>query len=197
MIYELAYWPDPILKVKCEPVPEVTDAVRWFLVELEETMLHEKGVGLAAPQVSRPLRAITVLLPDSGLPFSLVNPVIIERSPEKTRVREGCLSLPGYFEMVDRAQWVRVEGLTKMGERAELRCGGLLGQVFQHEVEHLDGVLFVDHLSPLKRSIALKKVRKELALRSQEEEEYDDQKERKKLSWAEAASGDESVLFRG
>jgi peptide deformylase len=174
MIYELAYWPDPILKVKCEPVPVVTDAVRWFLVELEETMLHEKGIGLAAPQVGRPLRAITVRLPDSGLPFSLVNPVIIERSPEETRVREGCLSLPGYFEMVNRARWVRVEGLTKMGERAELRCDGLLGQVFQHEVEHLDGIVFVDHLSALKRDIARKKVRKELFLRSVDPKEYEE-----------------------
>lgn len=173
MIYELVYWPDPLLKEKCEPVPEVTDAVRWFLSELEETMLHEKGVGLAAPQVGRPLRAIALLKPD-GTAMSVVNPVVVARSKELVRVREGCLSLPGYFEMMHRSEWVEMAGLDKNGEPVRFHADGLLGQACQHETEHLDGIVFVDHLSALKRDIARKKVRKELLLRSVDPKEYEE-----------------------
>ena len=183
MVYELVYWPDPLLKEKCEPVPEVTDAVRWFLQELEETMMHEKGVGLAAPQVGRPLCAIALLKAD-GTPMSLVNPRIVKFSPEKVRVREGCLSLPGYFETMTRSEWVEVEGLDKNGQPTHFHADGLFGQACQHEVEHLDGIVFVDHLSALKRDIARKKVRKELLLRSVDPKEYEevgDQEEREAL----------------
>ena len=165
VIYELVYWPDPLLKEKCEPVPEVTDAVRWFLTELEETMMHEKGVGLAAPQVGRPLRAIALLKSD-GTPMSLVNPIIVSRSKETVKVREGCLSLPGYYEMMIRSEWVEMAGLNKNGEPVKFHADGLLGQACQHETEHLDGIVFVDHLSALKRDIARKKVSKELLRRA-------------------------------
>lgn len=164
MMLEIVYWPDPILKQKCELVPEVTDAVRWLLSEMEETMLDAKGVGLAAPQVGRALRAITLLRPN-GTPLSLVNPVILERSKETVRVREGCLSLPGYFETMTRSEWVHVEGRNKEGALVRFHAEGLLGQACQHETEHLDGIVFVDHLSQLKRGIARKKVEKELLRR--------------------------------
>jgi peptide deformylase len=172
MMLEIVYWPDPILKQRCEEVPEVTDAVRWLLSEMEETMLDAKGVGLAAPQVGRSLRAITLLRP-TGLPLSLVNPVVLERSKEKVRVREGCLSLPGYFENVERHDWVQVEGRNKDDKLIRFRADGLLGQACQHEIEHLDGIVFVDHLSTLKRGIARKKVEKELLRRFASEYEED------------------------
>jgi peptide deformylase len=161
---ELVYWPDPVLKQKCEPVPEVTDAVRWLLSVMEEVMIGAKGAGLAAPQVGRALRAITLLRPDKTA-MSLVNPIIVSRSEETVRVREGCLSLPGFFEMLNRSEWVEVAGLDKNGEPVKFHADGLLGQACQHEVEHLDGVVFVDHLSPLKRGIARKRVEKELLRR--------------------------------
>lgn len=177
MILELVYWPDPLLKQRCEEVPEVTDAVRWLLSEMEETMLDARGVGLAAPQVGRSLRAITVLRAD-GTPLSLVNPVILERSKETVRVREGCLSLPGYFETMERAAWVQVEGRNRDDKLIRFHAEGLLGQACQHEVEHLDGVVFVDHLSPLKRGIARKKVEKELIRRLASEYEEDGEDDR-------------------
>lgn len=175
MILDIVYWPDPILKVKCEPVPEVTDAVRWLLSELEETMLDAKGAGLAAPQVGRALRAICVRRNDNGEPVSMVNPRIIELSPQKELMNEGCLSLPGFRERVLRSVWVRVEYLDRQGELVSSLAEGLMAQAVQHEVEHLDGIVFTDHLSQLKRSIAFKKVKRELALlQAVEEEEYEE-----------------------
>lgn len=177
MILPIVYWPDPILRAKCEPVPEVTDAVRWFLGELTETMLDAKGAGLSAPQVGRAMRAIVVRAGDieSNKVIALVNPRIVEFSPERVLRREGCLSLPNAYESVLRAVWVRAEGLGEDGKPVEVRAEGLCAHALQHEIEHLDGMVFTDHLSPLKRSMVFKKAKKELALlRAEAEEQYED-----------------------
>lgn len=164
MVHKLVYWPDPILAAKSKPVVLVDDVVRKLISEMEETMLAAHGVGLAAPQVGQSLRVITVLQPD-GVPLSLVNPRL-ELSPEKRMVREGCLSLPGVSEVVERAVWVRVEGLDRDGVPTNFFAEELMGQALQHEVEHLDGMVFVDHLSGLKRERARTRVRKEVLSRS-------------------------------
>lgn len=162
MILPIVYWPDPILKQKCEAVPEVTDAVRWFISEMEETMQDARGAGLAAPQVGRPLRIVTVCENGTNTPVSIVNPVLVELSAEKKLMREGCLSLPGFYEQVLRSTSVRVTGLDKQGQPVDTTATGLKAQALQHEIEHLDGIVFTDHLSQLKRSVGLKKVKREL-----------------------------------
>lgn len=172
MILDIVLWPDPILKEKCEPVPEVTDAVRWLLSEMEETMVDAEGAGLAAPQVGRALRAICVRDNVTKTPVSLVNPRIVELSPERVLLREGCLSIPGYRENVLRAVWCRVEALDKNGQPIEIRAEGLMAHALQHETEHLDGIVFVDKLSSLKRDMARKAVRK--WLRENEGAEYEE-----------------------
>jgi peptide deformylase len=164
MTLKILYWPDPVLAVKCAPVEQVTDEIRALLTAMEETMRAAHGVGLAAPQVGRALRAITVLQPDGTL-LSLVNPRL-ELSPERRTVREGCLSLPGVSEVVERAVWVRVEALNRDGEPTNFFAEELMGQALQHEVEHLDGIVFVDHLSVLKRERARTRVRKAVLSRS-------------------------------
>lgn len=176
MILDLVFWPDTRLKQLCEPVPEVTDAVRWLIREMEETLVFARAAGLAAPQVGRALRVVTVRENDTGKPVSLVNPRIVELSPERLLMREGCLSLPGYWEKVSRAVWARVEGLNAHGEPVELQAEGLMAQALQHEVEHLDGVLFIDHLSALKRGVALRQVKKKLSrmLDDDSDPEYED-----------------------
>lgn len=125
MILDLVFWPDTRLKQLCEPVPEVTDAVRWLIREMEETLVFARAAGLAAPQVGRALRVVTVRENDTGKPVSLVNPRIVELSPERLLMREGCLSLPGYWEKVSRAVWARVEGLNAHGEPVELQESSL------------------------------------------------------------------------
>lgn len=179
MTLPIRYWPDPILKERCERVPEVTDAVRWLLAEMEATMRAARGLGLAAPQVGRALRAIVVLDVPSGTALQLVNPTI-ELGPEKVMMREGCLSLPGFFENVSRSSWVKVHGWNEHGDEVAREAEGQLAQALQHEIEHLEGMVFTDHLSQLKRNIAFKKVRKEVALRATDPKEYEEEGERRR-----------------
>jgi peptide deformylase len=157
----LRYLGDPVLREMAEPVAEVTDELRRLIEDMFDTMYAEEGVGLAAPQVGVRQRVIVVdpREPDV-IPFALINPEITEFSEYVERGEEGCLSIPGLKEIVERPAAVRVEGLNRDGERVSMESDGLLARILQHEVDHLDGILFVDRVSPLKRKLLLSKWQK-------------------------------------
>ena len=152
---------DPVLRAKAEPVPIVTDQVRRLIADMFETMYDEEGVGLAAPQVGISERIIVVdPHEEDSKPFALINPEILDLSKDTEKSEEGCLSIPGLREMVERPVSVRVRGMTPEGEITEIQTDGLLARILQHEIDHLDGVLFIDRLSPLKRKMLLSKWQK-------------------------------------
>lgn len=159
---------DPILRRPAAPVEEIDPGVRRLIDDMFETMRRAEGVGLAANQVGVGLRVFVMDVgdPEYG-PRAFVNPVIVERSGRNV-AEEGCLSLPGLSAEVPRAARVVVEGLNGSGERARLEATGLAARCIQHEMDHLDGLLFIDRLSPLKRKMLLNewaKLRKEAARR--------------------------------
>jgi peptide deformylase len=147
---------DPVLRQKAEPVGMVDDEIRLLIDDMMETMYFADGVGLAAPQVGVGRRVIVVDVREEDVaPFALVDPVIVESSREIDRSEEGCLSIPGLRELVDRPSDVVVEGLDRDGRPIRIAATGLLARALQHEVDHLDGILFFDRLSPLKRKLLL------------------------------------------
>ena len=157
--------PHPMLKARARPVRDGDGAqVRALLPRLFATMYRAPGIGLAAPQVGVGLRLTVVdLQPDGGnTPIVLINPDIVAASEELAVREEGCLSLPGQYADVTRPERVRVRYLDETGVRRELEAEGLLAACVQHEIDHLDGVLFVDHLSALKRNMILRRLAKEL-----------------------------------
>lgn len=157
----LRFMGDPVLRQKAVPVAEISDDVRRLIEDMFDTMYAEEGVGLAAPQVGVGQRVIVIDPHEADVaPFALVNPEITASSPELERGEEGCLSIPGLREVVERSAWVRVEGINRDGERVVMEAEGLLARILQHEVDHLDGVLFVDRVSPIKRKLLLNKWQK-------------------------------------
>jgi peptide deformylase len=156
-VRQLRYLGDPVLREKCREVEAVDDEVRALLDDLMETMYAADGVGLAAPQIGVPLRAFVFDVRDEGLDAgALVNPRIVEASGTQ-RESEGCLSIPGLEDIVERSERVVIEGLDRNGEPVRIEADGLLSRCLQHEKDHLDGVLFIDRVSPLKRRMLLKK----------------------------------------
>lgn len=157
-------YPDPRLRVVTAPVApgRITDpAFQRLLDDMLETMYEAPGIGLAAPQVDIMERFTVIdVTEERDQPLVLVNPVIRERSDELRVHQEGCLSIPGVFADVTRADGIEVEALDREGKPLVLRADGLLATCIQHEIDHLDGKLFIDYLSPLKRSMALKKLEK-------------------------------------
>jgi peptide deformylase len=152
---------DPVLRRTAQPVAEVTDETRSLITDLFDTMYAEDGVGLAAPQVGVMQRVIVVdPRQEDVAPFALVNPVVLERSSEVERAEEGCLSIPGLQEVVERPARITITGLDADGAEVSLHADGLLARVLQHEVDHLDGVLFIDRVSPLKRKLLIDKWKK-------------------------------------
>ena len=149
---------DPVLRQRANEVAEVSEVTRQLIRDMFETMYAEEGVGLAAPQVGISERIIVVDPQQDDLPaFALINPEILEASKETEKGEEGCLSIPGLRELVERSQRVVVRGLTPEGEARQLDLGGLPARIIQHEVDHLDGVLFIDRVSALKRKMLLAK----------------------------------------
>ncbi|HET9439767.1 MAG TPA: peptide deformylase [Longimicrobiales bacterium] len=147
---------DPVLREKAAPVVDITDEVRELIRNMFETMYAEEGVGLAAPQVGVSERVIVIDPQQDDLPaFALINPEILELSKETEKGEEGCLSIPGLRDVVERPQSVVVRGTTPEGELRQLDLQGLPARIIQHEVDHLDGILFFDRLSPLKRKMLL------------------------------------------
>ncbi|HXZ84456.1 MAG TPA: peptide deformylase [Myxococcota bacterium] len=156
--------PDPRLKVKCKPVARVDAEVRKLMDDMLETMELAPGVGLAAPQVGIAKRIIVVDVAPSGeprQPYRMANPEIVWASDEKVAFEEGCLSLPEEFAEVTRPARVRVRYLDHENEIREIEAKDMLATCIQHEMDHLDGVLFVDHISALKRNIILRRLKKE------------------------------------
>ncbi|HTM57524.1 MAG TPA: peptide deformylase [Candidatus Udaeobacter sp.] len=144
---------DPVLRQKARDVAAVDDTVRELIVDLRETMKAYNGVGLAANQIGVPQRVLVIEVPideERRVRLALVNPVIRERHGSESG-EEGCLSIPGVWEDVTRAQKVVVEGLDGEGKSVRVEAEGYLARALQHEVDHLDGVLFTDRLSSLKR----------------------------------------------
>ncbi len=152
---------DPILREKAAPVAQVSEATRKLVSDMFETMYAEDGVGLAAPQVGESQRII-VIDPhnDEIAAFALINPEIVEVSKETEKGEEGCLSIPGLRDLVERSVRVVVRGTTPEGEPRELDLSGLPARIIQHEVDHLDGILFFDRLGPLKRKLLLSRWQK-------------------------------------
>ncbi|MBU8894344.1 peptide deformylase [Corallococcus sp. H22C18031201] len=162
MVRDILIWPDPILKQKAKPVAKVDDSVRALVKDMFETMYAADGVGLAAPQVGVLQRIVVIdaspRQPESQ-PLAMINPRIIATEGETTYT-EGCLSIPGEAEDVDRAAIVTVTFLDVEGQEQTLRCDGLLSIAVQHETDHLDGTVYVDHLSTLKREIIRRKMKR-------------------------------------
>ena len=155
--------PDPRLKIKARPVPAVDDKIRRLMDDMLDTMYGAIGIGLAAPQVGQSSRVIVLDVAREGekpQPLQLANPEILWRSPELTTDNEGCLSLPEHYAEVTRPAKIRLRYLDYQNEIREIEASGLLAMCLQHEIDHLDGVLFVDHISSLKRGMILRKLAK-------------------------------------
>ena len=165
--YEIITVPDPVLKQKAQPVNKIDDAVRSQMDGMLRAMYDAPGIGLAANQVSLLNRILVMDLsrrddetPEDPNPICMANPEIIYESEEMSVMEEGCLSIPKQYADVERPAIVRVKYLDYNGKDAELEATGLLSHCVQHEIDHLNGVLFIDYLSSLKRNMILKKVQK-------------------------------------
>ena len=162
-VREILVVPNPVLKQVSAPVAAVTDEVRALMDDMLETMYAAPGIGLAAIQVGAPLRVIVMDLARDGeppQPRHFANPEILWASDETAPYEEGCLSVPEIYDEVERPARVKLKYLNYQGEEVVEDAEGLFAVCIQHEMDHLDGVLFIDHLSRLKREQAIKKVRK-------------------------------------
>lgn len=156
--------PDPRLKKKAKPVAKVDDGVRTLMADMLATMYAAPGIGLAAPQVGVGLRVIVLDVAREGeppAPMKLANPEIVWASEDDATYEEGCLSVPEHYAEVVRPRAVKVRYLDETGAAREIEADGLLATCLQHEIDHLDGILFLDHLSALKRNMILRKLLKE------------------------------------
>ena len=155
--------PDPVLKQVSKPVDAVTDETRALMDDMLETMYAAPGIGLAAVQIGVPLRVIVMDLAredEPKAPRYFVNPEILELAGEKQPYEEGCLSVPDYFDEVERPKRVKLRYLDYSGKQVEEWAEGMYAVCIQHEMDHLQGTLFIDHLSRLKRAYAINKVKK-------------------------------------
>jgi peptide deformylase len=157
----ILHYPDPRLKKRAEPVTEVDESIRRLAADMAETMYAAPGIGLAATQVDVHKRVIVIDVTEdrSGLTV-LINPEILEKDGECVS-EEGCLSVPGIYDKVTRAERVKVRALNLEGETVEFEAEGLLAVCIQHEIDHLDGHVFVDHLSQLKQTRIRNKLAKQ------------------------------------
>ena len=164
--------PDPRLKKKSLPVDVVDAGIRQLMDDMLETMYAAPGIGLAAPQVGALKRVIVLDIDREETktgPLFMANPEIVEASDEDVTYEEGCLSVPEHYSDVARPASVRVRYLDRDGKTQELACEGLLATCVQHEIDHLDGILFIDHISSLKRNMILRKL-----LKARKEKERDE-----------------------
>ena len=160
-ILEILEFPDPRLRTEAAPVEEVTDATRALIDDMFETMYDAPGIGLAATQVNVHQRILVIdVSEERNEPLVFINPEVTVLDPEEGEYDEGCLSVPGFYETVRRPQRVSVTALDRDGERFERELDGLLAVCLQHEIDHLNGKLFVDYLSPLKRQRIRRKLEK-------------------------------------
>ena len=150
---------DPVLRQVAPPVREITPEIQRIIADMTETMWHQVGIGLAAPQVGLPYR-ILVMDDGKGGAQALINPVIESRTGT-VREEEGCLSVPGIFAEVDRSKTITVSATDADGQPVSFEAGGLKARIVQHELDHLDGILFIDRLPPVTRDRIKKKIQKE------------------------------------
>jgi len=139
--------PDPILRQKSKRVRAIDGSIKKLIENMRETMHSTGGVGLAAPQIGVPLRIIVIGIPEEE-DIALINPEVVRKKGERP-VSEGCLSVPGYFGEIKRADSVTVKGLDPSGKEMRIKASELLAQVLQHEMDHLNGVLYIDHLESM------------------------------------------------
>ena len=152
----------PVLRQRAAEVEAVDDDVRRLVRDMFDTMYAANGQGLAAPQVGVSRRIIVLDVPQSDAPaYALINPRVVEQSNETARAEEGCLSIPGVSDMVERPAKVVVEALDAEGAPVRIEADGELARCLQHEIDHLDGILYIDRLSPLKRKMLLARYRKQ------------------------------------
>ena len=159
-ILNILHYPDPRLRIKALPVEIVDDEIRGLAADMFETMYTAPGIGLAAPQVNVHKRMLVIDVSETkDHPLCFINPEILSKAGTAQR-EEGCLSVPGVFDVVERAEWIQVRALNLEGETFELEADGLLAVCIQHEMDHLKGRLFVDYLSSIKRQRIRKKLEK-------------------------------------
>jgi peptide deformylase len=171
-IRDIITLPDPRLKLVSEPVVVVDDEIRRLLDDMLETMYAAPGIGLAAIQIAVPKRLVTIDVSREGepkAPMFLVDPKVLWTSEELVEHQEGCLSIPEHYDDVVRPAKVRVGYLDRDGVAREVEAEGLLAVCLQHEIDHLDGIVFVDHLSRLKRERVVRKFAKQARLKAREE----------------------------
>ena len=169
-LLEILHFPDPRLRNIAKPVQTVDAGIRQLLDDMLDTLYAAPGIGLAATQINSDKRvAVIDVSEEKDQPLCLINPEILELEGVE-EMEEGCLSVPGVFETVQRADQVRLRALDRDGKSVEIQAGGLLAVCIQHEIDHLDGKLFVDYLSQLKRTRIRKKLEKE---QRQTNPEYD------------------------
>ncbi len=161
-IHKIIYLPDPRLRKVSSNVEVFDDKLQTLIDDMFETMYDAKGVGLAAPQIGINIRLSVIdVTNDKSQQLVLINPEIISAEGEQ-EYQEGCLSVPGTFDTVKRAATVTIRALDRNANPYEMTSSGLLGEAFQHEIDHLNGKLYIDLLSPLKKNIARKKLEKHL-----------------------------------
>jgi peptide deformylase len=160
---KLVYAPDPILKKECSPVPQVDDHHRELISKMYDVMYEANGVGLAAPQVGIDMR-IFILDPgakkEEKKPLAMINPVLLSIDENMTPYEEGCLSFPEHFAEIDRPDKLKIEYLDENNKKKVISTDGFISRIIQHELDHLNGILFVDHLSRLKRDVIIRKMKK-------------------------------------
>ena len=161
MLKKILIEPDPILRKKSETLKNVDDDLRKFMSDMLETMYHAPGIGLAAVQIGVLKRIVVIDISkdkEKKNPLFLVNPIIVHRSKKTSTYEEGCLSLPNQFAEIERPAECVLEYIDYNGKKNELKATGLLATCIQHEIDHLDGVLFIDYLSKLKKDMIIKKL---------------------------------------
>ena len=160
---EIIILPDKRLRLKSEPIKRIDATIRKLVNDLFETMYEAPGIGLAAIQVGVPRRVVTMDLSkkeDDHKPQTFINPEVIWKSAETSKYEEGCLSIPEFYEEVERPAQVKVKYLDIDGNAQEIEASGLLATCLQHEIDHINGVLFIDYISKLKRDRIVKKFAK-------------------------------------
>lgn len=168
-IKPIVFIPDPVLREVAKPVAEVDAAISTLMADMVETMYDAKGIGLAAPQIGISKRVIVMDCSDDDdapEPIKMANPEILSLSDETACMEEGCLSIPGHHGDVTRPTGLTLRYLDENNNSQEMSCEGLLAVCIQHEIDHLNGVLFIDYLSKLKRDMIVKKMTKEARLKN-------------------------------
>lgn len=163
-IKPIQFVPDPVLRKSALPVENITDKTLQLLDDMAETMYDAPGIGLAGPQIGELKRLIVMDCSrddEKSELWQMINPEVIELSEDNSTLEEGCLSIPGHTAEVSRPDWIKLRFTDIKGKEQQIKAEGLLAACIQHEIDHLDGILFIDHISKLKRDIIWRKVLKE------------------------------------